>query len=266
MNSGWRAGCIAVALVGLPVLACAQPADLPVPPASTDQFPPGVKVIRPASGPVYANKRGQVLYGLDMRTVLRWSADAALYCQAECAAEWEPLLAPADATVNIRFPPGFAGRRVLPDPRFIANQSAPDWTVIAGPQGPQWVYKGWHMVYTRRASKRGDVSLDGRGDLTWNTLKFVPPVPTIMAPPEVTVTFLAGAYALTDKAGRVLVTGECAECQPLAAPIASKGIGNWRAVLARDWPQWAWNGKPVFAVTLDQVPKGATILRPEAGS
>ena len=89
---------------------CAQPADLPIPAATTSEYPPGVTVRQTASGPVYADARGHTLYGMDMRTLLRWSPDAAQYCKDACAENWEPLLAPADAKPNIVFPRGFGER------------------------------------------------------------------------------------------------------------------------------------------------------------
>ncbi|NJM91282.1 MAG: hypothetical protein HC861_00080, partial [Rhodospirillaceae bacterium] len=59
-----------------------------------------------AAVPVYTDRRGLTLYGMDMRTVLRWSPDAALFCQSECQAQWQPLLAPPGTVPNIAFPRG----------------------------------------------------------------------------------------------------------------------------------------------------------------
>lgn len=257
---------IAAALL-LPAPAMAQPADLPIPPATTDKYPPGVKVGKTASGPVYVDRRGLTLYGMDMRTLLRWAPDPAQYCTGACAEEWEPLLAPADAVPNIEFPRSFQRRQ--PGSGMVDNQKAPDWTVIRGPQGPQWVYKGWHVVFTRKGSKRGSTEFEGAQDLTWNTLKFVPPVPQVTAPPGVQPKFVGGAYALVGRDDRVLFTGTChSGCdnwKPLAAPMAGRGIGQWTVSRSGDTPQWALRGKPVF-VTADgdpeAVPVGAQAVRP----
>ena len=272
--------------------AYAQPVDLPIPAATTDQYPPGVTVKQTARGPVYADARGNTLYGMDMRTLVRWSADASQYCQGPCAESWQPVLAPPDAKPNIIFPRGFGGRP-LPaaggagaapagaagaparPPQggvpagFIVNQAAPDWTIIQGPQGPQWVYKGWHMVYTRKGDKPGTTAFDGSDNLTWNTLKFVPPAPKLVAPSNVSALFVDGAYALADKNGRVLFTGHCvSDCAgwvPLAAPMAGRGFGEWAISLASDTPQWTLGGKPVFVsqeVNPVKAPPSGTVLRP----
>ncbi len=277
---------LAAALVLSPQPLLAQPADLPVPAAKSSEYPPGVAVRQTRSGPVYANARGRTLYGMDMRTVLRWSPDASQFCKDRCT-EWEPLLAPGDAKPNIAFPRGIGG---LPAPRvagapprppglpalppgFVTPQSAPDWTVIAGPQGPQWVYKGWHMVYVRKGEPAGSTAHDGADELTWNTLKYVPPVPQIVAPASVTTLFAGGAYALADRGGRLLFTGKCADnasgaCTgwiPLTAPMAGRGLGEWRVSLASDNPQWAWRGQPVFVSPEADplsVPRNGRVLRP----
>lgn len=269
-----RAALLALALTGTPVLA--QPADLPIPPATTSEYPAGVKVIKTPSGPVYADKRGLVLYGMDLRTLIRWSPDAAQYCQADCAKDWEPLLAPPGSKANIKYPQGFGERRAapgtpppgLPD-GFVQPQKAPDWTIIQGPAGLQWVYKGWHMVFTRKGAKRGATDLDGAENKTWNTLKFVPPVPQVTGPTNVSPVFLDGAWALGDKDGRVLFTGTCTtDCSawaPLTGGMASRAIGEWTVSAGGDSPQWLYRGKPVFFSRADDptsVPAGAAALRP----
>lgn len=286
---------IGVALMA-PAVAYAQPADLPVPAATTSQYPPGVTVRQTAKGPVYADAKGRTLYGMDMRVLIRWSPNPALYCRDDCAKTWEPLLAPADAKVNIMFPPGFGdrsrpaarpagavpatsaaqprlqserapGQAPLPE-GYVLPQRAPDWTVIEGPSGPQWVYKGWHMVYTRKNDRPGSTAHDGDDRFTWNTLKFVPPVPEITAPPGVAAAFAHGAYLLADKNGRALFTGNCAaSCNwtPLPAPAASRPVGEWSVNLGGDRPQWNWKDKPVYVSQEEDpvtAPASGTLLRP----
>jgi predicted lipoprotein with Yx(FWY)xxD motif len=202
---------------------------------------------------------------MDMRTVLRWSPDAAQYCTGECAKTWEPLLA-GDVQPNISFPAersrrGGNGAKTQASPALPYTQrDAPDWTVIAGPQGPQWVYKGWHLVFTHRGDSPGSAALDGAQDRTWNTLKFVPPLPKISAPSNVQPIFLDGAYVLADAQGRVLFTGKCgkncAAWRPFAAGMASSGIGAWKVGADADAPQWTYRGQPVF-VSEDDDPKAA---------
>jgi predicted lipoprotein with Yx(FWY)xxD motif len=275
--------------LAMPSAVYAQPADLPIPAATTGEYPPGVTVRRTKAGPVYADARGRTLYGMDMRTLVRWAPDPALHCRDDCARTWEPLLAPTSAKPNVVFPRGFGGpppapgqgaagaaaqrgerapgQAVLPQ-GMILNQRAPDWTVIAGPSGPQWVYKGWHMVYLRKGDRPGSTAHDGESQMTWNTLKFVPPVPKLEAPQGVAPLFIGGDYALTDKSGRVLYTGTCtAACDwtPLSAPMAGRGFGEWAVDLSGDRPQWTWRGKPVYVSQEDDpvnAPAGGAVLRP----
>lgn len=132
--------------------AGAQPADLPIQAATTSVYPPGVSVGNGGT-PVYVWQGRHTLYGMDMRTLLREGPNPALYCTGPCAELWAPLLAPADAKPNIIYP---LNNSTSPD--YVPNQKAPDWTVIAGPQGPQWVYKGWHMVFTRKGEAPGSAA------------------------------------------------------------------------------------------------------------
>jgi len=256
--------------------AFAQPADLPIPPATTDKYPPGVRVAQTAKGPVYVDSAGRVLYGMDMRVLMRAGPDPSKYCTGACAQAWEPLLAATGTPPNIAFPMGFGfpaparGAAAGTGPTFYANpQKAPDWTVIAGPQGPQWVYKGWHMVFVHHGDRPGSVAYDGAENMAWNTLKFVPPVPTLVAPQGVQPLLAGGAYALADKDGRILFTGscvrDCGKWRPLTGGMATAPMGAWQVSTAVDAPQWIYRGKPVFVSQEDdpkQVPAGAVILRP----
>jgi predicted lipoprotein with Yx(FWY)xxD motif len=289
----WRLAAALAAFLSCPAMA--QPADLPIPAATTNEYPVGVSVAQTAAGPVYADSRGRTLYGMDMRTLLRAGADPSQYCQEACAQTWEPLLAPPGARVDIAYPQSFGERlrreleasapaaKPARAPRKAADESesddgakfysnpqkAPDWTVIAGPQGPQWVYKGWHMVYVRKGDAPGSTRFDGAEDFTWNTLKYVPPVPRITAPPSVSTILVGGRYALADKDGRVLFTGDCGDnCAgwtPLTGGLASRGVGEWAVTRTGDAAQWTYRGKPVYVSRLDdpmQVPAAGVMLHP----
>lgn len=257
---------LALLLAGAP--AVAQPADLPIAPAKTLELPTGVKTMKAGEGMVYATKRGQVLYGMDMRTLMRWTADPSQYCVGQCLETWEPVLAPAGSEANIRFPVGFGEQ--APDPKMVQPQAAPDWTIIAGPQGPQWVYKGWHMVFTRRGEKAGATEHDGDGYYSWNTLKFVPPVPKVAAPPGISPVFVKGEYVLAAADGALLFTGKCkgrCDWEPLPAGMASAGLADWQVQESGDSPQWAFRKKAVFVSREeDAVPLGGTALRAASAS
>ncbi|PLK26203.1 hypothetical protein [Novosphingobium sp. TH158] len=246
----------AMLLAAAPALA--QPADLPIAPATTDVFPPGVKVIKSPSGSVFANDKGVTLYGMDMRVLWRAGSDPSQFCKGECAAQWEPLLAPPGTKPNLALPRGF-------------GRPAPftDWMVMESAAGAQWVYKGWHLVFVRKGDKPGTTTYEGAEDLTWNTLKFVPPAPKIVAPQTVSTRWRDKEYVLADKEGRVLFTGSCkktcADWHPLPAPAAGRDIGEWSVSRTGDVPQWTWRGKPVFFSMADDpatLPASARVLKP----
>jgi predicted lipoprotein with Yx(FWY)xxD motif len=90
------------------------------------------KVADTAKGKVLADARGMALYTFD-----RDSAGTSA-CTGQCAQNWPPLLAPADAK-----PMG-------------------SWTIITRPDGgKQWAYKGKPLYGWARDGKPGDVTGDG---------------------------------------------------------------------------------------------------------
>ena len=90
------------------------------------------KVADTAKGKVLADARGMTLYTFD-----RDSAGTSA-CTGQCAQNWPPLLAPADAK-----PMG-------------------SWTIITRPDGgKQWAYKGKPLYGWARDGKPGDVTGDG---------------------------------------------------------------------------------------------------------
>jgi predicted lipoprotein with Yx(FWY)xxD motif len=252
--------------------AYAQPADLPIAPANSAKLPDGISVNRKIPTPVYTDSRGRTLYGLDMRTVLRWSPDPSKYCSDECLTLWEPIHAPKGSVANIGFPgaPSDSPAKADPSPdipALVENRSAPDWTIIDGPTGPQWVYKGWHMVFTRRGDKKGSIAFDGADGMTWNTLKFVPAPPELVAPAGIAVVLFQGNYIFADKTGNLLFTGTCTDrCDgwsPLPAGLANQGIGKWQVLRNHDVATWSFGGAQVYrSDQTGAVPTGATLLRP----
>ena len=267
---GWTLG---LAMLLAARSGAAQPADLPIPAASTQTFPAGIHIASAGGGLVYADATGRVLYGLDMRVLQRLSPDPAMFCTGTCAEQWEPILAPTGAQPNIAYPPGYRGRGrpgETPQKRgFVTQASAPDWTVIAGPQGPQWVYKGWHLVFAHRGDKPGTIAHEGADNLAWNTLKYIPLMPSVSAPGGVHAALVGTGYVLADKDGHALFIGRCAkDCtawQPLAAGMASAPVGGWAVSRRGDVPQWTLDGAPVFVSQDDdptRVPAGTKVLRP----
>ncbi len=256
----------------LSAAAVAQPVDLPIPVANLDRLPATVHILRLPGGAVYADADGHVLYGMDMRTLIREGVDPAQHCIGDCAATWKPLLAPPGSEPTISFPRHY-GKGIVELPRSASTTSAlplpADWGIIAGPQGPQWVYKNWHMVFVRRGDRPGSTAFDGAEEQTWNTLKFIPPIPKVIAPGNVQPIAVKGDYILADADGHALFTGSCAQScagwQPLGAGMASAAIGEWTVNTRGDAPQWLWRGKPVFVSQEDdpkQIPASTQPLKP----
>jgi predicted lipoprotein with Yx(FWY)xxD motif len=152
---------------------------------------------------------------------------------------------------------------------MYTQQNAPDWTIVDGPAGPQYVYKGYNMVYVRKGDKPRSTAFEGAQDKTWNTLKFIPPVPKVAAPNGVGAAWVNDSYVLTDKDGKLLYTGrcgtDCASWKPLAAGIASQGLGEWTVDRNAARPQWLYRGKPVYVAaddSLASLPRSSMALRP----
>ena len=270
----------------------AQPADMPISPAASNERPKGISVRTVGKGAVYVDARGLTLYGLDLRNITGKTGKPIDYCTEACAEAWEPLLAPAGSTptpdLNLpwmpRAPMGPAQRPQGGDPApesqpqsagGAAAQQAPqsDWAIVEGPQGPQYLYKRAHLVFTRKGDKRGSVSFDGEDNFTWNTLKYVAPLPKLVAPKNVSAILVEGNYALADDQGRVLYTAEetsacgesCENWMPLAAGMANRGVGEWTVRRDGDYAQWLYKGRPVFVsqeAQPTQVPANAQMLRP----
>ena len=82
----------------------------------------GAVAVGSAGGiPVYVDAQGRTLYGMDMRVLLRTDPDTSQHCTGACAEVWEPLLAPAGSTPNIRFPMGFGDRGRQPNKQRLTG-------------------------------------------------------------------------------------------------------------------------------------------------
>lgn len=270
-------GLAAIVCAG-PLCAFAQPADMPLAPALTTEYPDGIVVAKVDGISVYTARDGRTLYGLDTRVVHLWSSNPALYCEGRCT-EWEPLLAPPGSEPNVflRSSGGVGGAPPAPADGGRPGggngqrsaQQVPDWGIVKGPAGAQWIYKGWHMVYVRKGDKRRSAQFDGAENMMWNTLKFVPPAPRMAMPSGIKAAFKDEAYFLADAEGRPLFTGRCGnncnDWEPLRAGFASQGVGEWSVSRDADQPQWTYRGKRVF-VSVDadmaSLPKSGVLLRP----
>lgn len=211
-------------------------------PAPRD-YPSQVAVGQSPQGPVYVDGKQRTLYALSLRWAQARSGVGIEYCGAACLAAWTPLAAPKGA------------------------EPVGEWSTIAGPAGPQWAY-AQNPVFVFKADKApGDLAGDGWDDL-WSALYYVPPKPTLVAPPGVAVKAVEGRNFLADGAGHPLITmaaGTDTDAAPLHAGMVSRAIGEWSVLRQSDIPQWAWRGRPVFfAASADprQLPVGAEAIRP----
>lgn len=257
-----------LALTVHPDAAWAQASDMPIPAASSDRFPPGIVVRQAGEHKVYADRHGHTLYGMDLRAVVGRTGRATLYCSQDCLTNWEPLLAPPGSEVQPT-PHAFGGARSVDQQPVKA--AGTDWTVMEGPKGPQWVYKRFHMVFTRKGDRPGSGEHDGEDGYIWNSLKYIPPVPELVAPPNVVPVLVKDAYGLADGQGNLLFSPKGKDCPApcawsgLAAGMARKGIGQWSVRQGGDQAQWVYRGKPVYRSTSANpadIPAEAAMLTP----
>lgn len=241
----------------------AQAADLDIPVAAADHFPRGISV----KARVYTDRRGLTLYGMDMRAATARTGQPALYCSGDCLIQWEPLLAPRSAPIS-PVPRAFGGPRQEVAATKPASDN-PDWTVMEGPAGPQWVYKKVHLVFTRKDARPGSTEHDGADGYLWNSLKYLPPPPKLVAPPDVTARLADGAYVLADSQGNWLFSPKSADCadpcgwRPLSTGMARRSVGQWSVRQTAESAQWVYRGKPVYRADQRQpVPADGVALTP----
>lgn len=261
---------LAIAVATLPGELLAQASDMDIPAAASDRFPEGVSVKRVEGGKVYVDRRGLTLYGMDVRAASGRTGRPFAFCSDACRDQWEPLLAPAGSP-SMEIPAMFGGRR-KPEASDAPDKDAGDWAAVQGPGGPQWVYKGVHLVFTRKGDRPGSVAHDGDDGYTWNTLKYVPPAPELSAPPNVEARLLDGAYVLADTRGNLLFSPRaktcvdaCAGWQVFASGMARRGTGEWAVKQGEDHAQWVYRGKPVYQIKGSNpadIPAGGVLLNP----
>jgi predicted lipoprotein with Yx(FWY)xxD motif len=303
-------GSAAVAAAFVAPAAVAQPRDQNIPPAFSTTLPAGISVKKTPIGDVYVDAQGRTLYGMATGNLRLDTRNPNIWCSGACLDTWQPVTPPAGiAAAPAIAAPAFGGgggggqanaqqaqliaaaqagnaqaRAALQQQggggqggggrggRGAPPPSGPDWTMVQGVNGPQLMYKRVHLVYTRKGDVPGSTKWDGQDNFLWNVLRYVPPVPKIVAPTNVVPLYVGGAYAMVIKDDNfVLYTcaTACAKAVPFKTGIVSQGVGDWTVSRSGDTPQWMYQGKPVFISqgkpkTVEGLPVGAAVLRPAA--
>ncbi len=105
------------------------------------QMPEPIKVADTSKGKVLVDAKGMTLYTWDRDTTPGKST-----CNGQCATNWPPLLASADA------------------------KSTGEFTTVARDDGnKQWAFKGKPLYYWKDDKKAGDVEGDNRNN-TWHVV------------------------------------------------------------------------------------------------
>ena len=107
---------------------------------AADMMPAGVQTRKADSGTVVlADAKGMTLYTSDRDTAGKST------CNGQCAANWPPLAAAADA------------------------KTMGDWTIVTRDDGSkQWAYKGKPLYTWVKDAKPGDTSGDGMANKNWH--------------------------------------------------------------------------------------------------
>jgi predicted lipoprotein with Yx(FWY)xxD motif len=203
-----------------------------------EAVPSAVVIQSTGAGRYLTDTAGKTLYTYTRDTVAGESA-----CTAQCAKEWPPLEAPADAV------------------------SSRDWSVVTRSDGTkQWAHKGKPLY--RYAKDTGPWSMVGAGLANSWYVAFE----LITTPTEITVhesllgrvlADIAGMTLYThagDKAGKARCTDKCLrDWQPLWAPAIATSRGDWSAAVRDDGKkQWAYKGQPLYAYRSELKP-GETV-------
>lgn len=195
--------------------------------------PAGTTLHDMGDGWTFGDAKGMALYIKDADKEPGQSA-----CTGQCAVEWPPAIAPADAT-----PVG-------------------DWWVIARDDGSrQWAFRG-KPLYTYSGDRApGEIGGDGLGYFVTLTHVLFQQMPL---PPGISIHATEKGRALADAKGMTLYsfdnrpdcTGSCLESwTAMAAPAIAQVWGAWTPVVRPDGSrQWAYKGRPLYAYARDANP------------
>lgn len=229
------------------------------------ETPPGITWADLPQGPVLVTADGMTIYKTLPKDVGTWGnaarqTEVVGTCVFQCASEWPPLKAPADAK-----PIG-------------------DFTIVQGEGGVrQWAYKGIALQTFIFDKKPGETkgqdtyAFNGPripiGEAAWVESNIPPmkpapaPAPSAARPSAVKIKQgIGGDRFFTDAGGMILYTfvgsndGRCgAACgdvwKGVSAGALSRPVGDWSVIAQGDGTRlWAFKRKPVYTYANDNVP------------
>ncbi len=223
--------CLALISFGEYVLAAVTPRKDMAPPLAT---PPGVTL----QAAYYADGQGMTLYTFEKDVKPGTSS-----CVDDCAKNWPPVLAPADA------------------------QETGHWSFAVRPDGAkQWALNG-KPVYTFSGDKKvGTANGNGSDGGAWRAVEInlggIAEVPAGFAVQEVAD---ASGHALVDHRGVsvYMFVGDGAPPEsniwvPLEAAAIANPVGDFSIIKAADGAEhWAYKGKPLYTYSHDVSPGDA---------
>ena len=201
-----------------------------------EAVPSAVVIQTTGAGRYLTDSTGKTLY-----TYTRDAAPGKSTCEGQCAKDWPPLEAPADAVAS------------------------GDWSVVTrGDGSKQWASKGKPLY--RYAKDTGPWSMSGAGLASSWYVAFEPAA----TPSEITIHESLLGRVLADVAGMTLYVNagdkpEKSRCndkclrgwEPLWAPALGTSRGDWLAVARDDGrKQWAYKGQPLYAYRTELKPGG----------
>ncbi len=201
--------------------------------ALADDVPAGIKLQERGHGWILSNAEGMTLY-----TYTRDLTPGKSACVMQCAEQWPPMLAGADA------------------------KAAGDWSLITRPDGKlQWTYRGKPLYASYRDRKPGDVFADGLANQWYVAMKSIP------LPPAFGIGHTGVGKVLTDGSGLTLYASDAdpagkstcdARCgvtwKAVRAPWTAKPdpATGWTVIVNKDGTsQWAFKGKAVYTYDHD---------------
>ncbi len=128
-------------------------------------MPAPVKTGTTSAGPALVDAKGMTLYTFDRDTGGKSA------CTGQCAVNWPPLAAPADARTGDSW--AMTHKDPLMPPTFEPSMSGSGpWTIVVREDGAkQWAYRGKPLYTFARDQKPGDAAGQGALNGAWQVAR-----------------------------------------------------------------------------------------------